>query len=67
MSNRKYPRIGDVVNVPRGKQPTCRGLQCHFKTATKIVTIQTSWFRGEDEVTKLCGDCLAALRKELSE
>ena len=63
MSNRSYPRIGAVEKLPRDKHPPCR--RCD-QEAMKIVTIQTSWFRGEDEVTKLCDDCLAALRKELS-
>jgi hypothetical protein len=62
MSNRQYPCIGAVEKVSHNKTPPCQ--RCG-KLATKIITIQTSWFRGEDEVTKMCDDCLAALRKEL--
>ncbi len=51
----KYPRVSDVQRLK--KVPTCYlcGDLCST-AATRMVTVQTGWTRGDDETYYLCDD-----------
>ena len=50
MSNRNYPYISNIENRKKNTSALC---VCG-EVGTAKVTIQTSWFRGEDEVLWSC-------------
>ena len=63
MSNRKYPRIGNWHPIDKRK----RGRKCELCTteATHVVTVQTSWFRGDDDLYWVCPNHLREARNNL--
>lgn len=56
--SRKYPRI--MRNEFMGKLKSCQLAGCLEKT-DKYITIQVSWFRGDDEVYRICKTHLKAM------
>ena len=53
MSNRKYPYLADKKRYKTNK--VCD--TCKKQAPGYILEWQVSWFRGEDEIEKICDDC----------
>lgn len=54
MSKAKYPKIGRISKVGKTQRRNGKLCDCCDKPAVTWMDVQVSWFRGEDEVLKLC-------------
>ena len=57
---RTYPRIGEI-STPYKPQGMC--IFCGGNKANRRIEIQVNWFRGDDDVAKAHGRCIAQIPK----
>lgn len=67
MSRRRYPRFGGDRTLKTLNDDTARPTTCAAgpELPVRLIEVQVSWFRGEDEVYAVCADHLKQARRDL--
>jgi len=64
MANRKYPRISDIKRWRGKKKLGGKCFMCGNDDPDTLVTLQTNWFRGDDEVFKAHELCVKGVSSQ---